>query len=94
MKTLRRYHIHMSIEGFLRNNRYPKDFDVFQHDDGTEMSPEEALAYLVTERAKGHKVIPCSGECGNPCKHAGCSGFDYAGGGCPGYVVADQEAEA
>lgn len=32
--TRRRYSICMNIEGFLRNNRYPQDFDVFQHDDG------------------------------------------------------------
>jgi hypothetical protein len=76
----------MNIDGFMRNNRYPKAYDIFEHDDGKAMSPAEALAYLTTEKAKGHKVIPCSSECGNPCKHAdnGCTGFDYDGGGCPG----------
>lgn len=76
----------MSIEGFMRNNRYPRGYDIFQHDDGTPMPPAEALTYLTTEKAKGHKVIPCSSECGAPCKHAsaGCTGFDYQGGGCPG----------
>jgi hypothetical protein len=80
------YSLSMNVEGFLRHNRYPEDFDVFQHDDGTPLSPSEALTYLTTEKAKGHKVIPCSAECGNPCKHSdnGCTGFDYRGGGCPG----------
>lgn len=91
MTTWRRFHICMSIEGFLSNNRYPKDFNIFQHDNGTEMSPDEALAYLVTEKAKGHTVIPCSAECGNPCKQAGCKGFDFTGDGCPGYEITDKE---
>lgn len=94
MSTWRRRSICMSIDGFLRHNRYPQDFNIFQRDDGTEMPPEEALAYLMTEKAKGHKVIPCSGECGNPCKHTGCAGFDYAGGGCPGYEITEKEAAA
>lgn len=76
----------MNVEGFMRNNKYPKDYNIFQHDDDTPMSPEEAMKYLLAEKAKGHKVIPCSGECGDPCKHSdnGCKGFDYSGGGCPG----------
>ena len=76
----------MNIDGFLRNNRYPRDFGIFQTDDGNSMPPEAALAYLHMEKAKGRKVIPCSKECSNPCRHAvnGCKGFDYSGGGCPG----------
>lgn len=79
----------MSVEGFLRNNKYPEDFGVFQRSDGSPLKPEEALTFLHMEKAKGRKVIPCSGECGNPCKNAdkGCTGFDYGGGGCPGYKV-------
>jgi hypothetical protein len=76
----------MNIEGFMRNSKYPNDYTFFEHDDGTPMSPEDALAFLALEKAKGHKVIPCSAECGNPCKHAdnGCAGFDFDGKGCPG----------
>lgn len=82
----RTFSLCMNIDGFLRNNRYPRDFDIFQTDDGKPMPPAAALAYLHTEKAKGRKVIPCSAQCGNPCKHAdnGCAGFDYMGGGCPG----------
>ena len=86
----------MNVEGFLRNNNYPKDFDVFQQDDGTPLTPEEALTFLHMEKAKGNKVIPCSGDCGNPCKNAdkGCTGFDYSGGGCPGYKVPPETPNA
>lgn len=80
------YSLCMNVDGFMRNNKYPRGYDIFQHDDGREMSPAEALQFLALEKAKGRKVIPCSAECGNPCKHAdnGCTGFDYGGTGCPG----------
>jgi hypothetical protein len=81
---MRTYSLCMDIEGFMRNNRYPRGYDIFQRDDGGTMSPGEALAFLTTEKARGRKVIPCSKECGNPCKHDGCPGFDYQGGGCGG----------
>lgn len=84
---MRRFSMSMNIDGFIRNNRYPRDYQgVFQHDDGRPMGPAEARTYLALEKAKGRNVIPCSAECGNPCRHAesGCTGFDYAGGGCPG----------
>lgn len=83
----------LNVDGFLRNNKFPLGYDIFQNDDGTELKPEEALAYLHTEKAKGHKVIPCGEACGNPCKNAdkGCTGFDYSGGGCPGYKVPNEK---
>jgi hypothetical protein len=83
----------MNVEGFMRNERYPQGYTIFQHTDGTPMPPEEALAFLTLEKAKGHKVIPCSGECGNPCRNAerGCKGFDHSGGGCPGYQIEQPE---
>lgn len=87
MTTSTSYSLCLNIDGFMRNNRYPRGYDIFQHDDGTAMPPAEALAHLQIEKAKGHKVIPCSAKCGNPCGRAdqGCKGFDYGGGGCPGY---------
>lgn len=80
------YSLCMNVEGFLKQNAFPDGYDIFQQDDGTPLSPAEALAFLEIENAMGHKVIPCSAECGNPCKHSdnGCTGFDYGGGGCPG----------
>lgn len=90
-----RYSMCLNIDGFMRNERYPRGYDIFQQDDGTPLTPAEALAWLTTEKAKGHKVIPCSSACGNPCPNAsrGCVGFDYSGSGCPGYKITEQEAK-
>ncbi len=80
----------LNIDGFVRNTRYPRDYDVFQKADGTLLSPAEARAFLLLEKARGRHVIPMSAECGNPCKHAGsgCTGFDYGErGGCPGRYI-------
>lgn len=83
MKT---FSMALDIDSFMRNNRYPKGWDIFLTDDGSEMSPAAAYTYLTVEKAKGHKLIPCNRECSNPCKHSdnGCTGFDYKDGGCPG----------
>ncbi|ODU35367.1 MAG: hypothetical protein BGP24_14875 [Lysobacterales bacterium 69-70] len=84
----------LNIEGFLRNSKFPRDFrGMFRDDSGRQFTPDEARDHLWSEVHAGHKVIPCSSECANPCKHAdrGCAGFDYAGGGCPGYSI-DNEA--
>lgn len=80
----------MNVAGFMRNNRFPRDYDIFQKDDGTPLSPDEAMAFLTLEKAKGHVVIPMSAKCGNPCTHKTCAGFDYAGRGCPGYFKDDE----
>jgi hypothetical protein len=82
----RTYSLSMSIDGFVRNTRYPKGYKGLFVEDGKTLSAPEARAFLALEKAKGHVVIPCSSECGNPCQHAdnGCAGFDYAGRGCPG----------
>jgi hypothetical protein len=76
----------MDIDGFTRNAKYPGGYKNMFIDDGRTLTPAEARAFLAMEKAKGHKVIPCSSECGNPCKHSdnGCTGFDYQGVGCPG----------
>lgn len=87
---MRRISMCLNVEGFMRNNRFPRGYDVFEQDDGTPLKPNEALAFLTLEKAKGRAVIPMSKDCGAPCKHAesGCTGFDYsAGGGCPGHYV-------
>jgi hypothetical protein len=84
----------MNIDGFVRNERYPQGYtDLFTDGDGRTFTPEEARAYLAIEKAKGYKVIPMSGACGNPCEHAdnGCTGFDYSGGGCAGRFTNPQE---
>ena len=90
----KRFSLCMDIDGFVRNNRFPRDYrNLFRDDTGRTLSPEEARAQLAIEKAKGREVIPMSAECGNPCQHAsnGCTGFDYAGKGCPGRYI-DEEA--
>jgi hypothetical protein len=84
----------LNIDAFMRANRYPQGYDIFQHDEDTQLTPAQALAFLTLEKAKGRKVIPCSGECGNPCQHAdrGCTGFDYQADGCPGRYKDPQDA--
>jgi len=81
----------MNVEGFMRNERYPDGYTIFQKEDGTPLSPAEALTFLQIEKAKGRKVIPVSAACRNPCTHAdkGCAGFDYTGHGCPGYEISE-----
>jgi hypothetical protein len=79
--------IHLDVESFLKNTSFPHGFaELLTDGEGRELSPYSAREALRAELAKGHKVIPCSGECGNPCQHVsnGCSGFGYGGGGCPG----------
>lgn len=92
-KTHRRYSMCLNIKGFMRQNKFPQGYDIFEHDDGTPMSPGAAFTHLNAEEAKGRKVIPFSAECGNPCTHQdkGCQGFDYQGGGCPGYEIDKSE---
>lgn len=89
MKT---FGMSMNLQEFIKNNRYPRDYSgVFQDDTGRELSASEAASLITSEIAKGHVVIPASQECGNPCKHSvrGCTGFDHAGGGCPGRQTAE-----
>jgi len=82
----RTFSICLNVAGFIKNSKYPDDYKGMFENNGKDLSPDEARAFLVDELAKGHKVIPFSSECGNPCKHAdkGCTGFDYSGSGCPG----------
>jgi|JI10StandDraft_1071094.scaffolds.fasta_scaffold900840_2 hypothetical protein len=81
------FRLSMNIAEFMRCSSYPKDYEVFQADDGRPLPAEEAASFLVIEKARGRFLLPLSAECGNPCKHAsaGCTGFDYGEqGGCPG----------
>lgn len=80
------FSLSMNIDGFVRNTPYPRGYRDMFIENGKTLSPAEARTFLALEKAKGREVIPCSSECGNPCKHSenGCTGFDYSGGGCPG----------
>lgn len=89
-----RRHICLNVRGFLRNSKFPKDYrDMFEDDNGNPLSAYRARDFLLVHVAKGHVVIPCSHTCGNPCKQPGCTGFDHAGGGCPGYPIDDTEPQ-
>ncbi|WP_428383722.1 hypothetical protein [Nevskia ramosa] len=81
----------------MRNSKFPKDYrGIFQHDNGSLLTPQEAREELFDRIAKGQHVMPLSPECGGPCMHAdkGCVGFNYGeGGGCPGYTI-PEAAEA
>ena len=83
------FHIHLDIEGFVRSSTYPDDYiGLFRDATGRSLTPAEARTKLTIDKARGHKVLQMSKECGAAlCPHAtdGCSGFDYSGGGCPGY---------
>lgn len=86
--AMRRFSMCMNIEGFIKNAKFPSGYlGIFADDDGKELSPKEARDFLAVEKAKGRKVIPASGKCGNPCSQNGCAGFDYSGKGCPGYEI-------
>jgi hypothetical protein len=84
---VRSFGMSLNVEGFLRNSRFPRDYVGVFRDKGRELGAAEARAMLRLESHRGRKVVPCSSECGNPCPRAdrGCKGFDYTGGGCPGY---------
>ena len=86
-------HSSINVRGFLRNARYPRGYvGVFEGSDGSSISPVIAREFLFDDLAKGHRVIPTSLECGNPCKQQGCDGFDFGGGGCPGYEIPETSA--
>jgi hypothetical protein len=78
----------LSVRGFLKNAKFPRDYlNMFKHDDGRSMTPDEARDCLMDELKNGHEVIPMSDKCGNPCEQPGCAGFEYHKemGGCPGH---------
>jgi len=86
----RTYHICLNLRGAiadLQKSRAKKSY--FTDDNGKALTRLEALDSLLDEVSKGRKVIPCNSKtCSNPCPNAdnGCTGFDYSGGGCPGYL--------
>lgn len=85
----RKYSINMSVAGAIRNySRFAPNKPSGATENGKELTNREFLAYLVIQQAKGHKCIPMSEGCANPCEKSDqCAGFDYQGGGCPGYLV-------
>lgn len=92
----RRMHICMNVRGGIRaHDKQRPNAASGVKVDGRELTNAEFVDFLWEQAYEGRRVIPMSGCCGNPCSNAaqGCTGFDYSGGGCPGYVV-EQPAEA
>jgi hypothetical protein len=67
------YHLCLSIRGFMENAKFPRDYKIFQHDDGHEMTPTEAREFLTEQQRNGHRVIPAA-KCDNFYFQTGCKG--------------------
>ncbi|WP_211243026.1 hypothetical protein [Sinimarinibacterium sp. CAU 1509] len=83
----RTHYLHINVVSFLKRSRFPADYaNVFAQGERS-LSADEAHAFLLSEHANGHEVIPVDAGCGNPCTRAadGCTGFQYDGKGCPGH---------
>jgi hypothetical protein len=87
------YYMCLDVRGALRNMTKRQKRGMFEHDDGRRMTADEVDDVLIDELTKGHEVIPFSKTCGNPCRYASCTGFDYSGGGCPGHVSGELPAD-
>lgn len=71
----RTIHLCMDVAGFLANNTRKRDYrNMFRHDDGRFMTPDEAKRNLLNCLAEGKRFLPF-GECDS---------FDYQKG-CPGH---------
>ncbi|QGZ56705.1 hypothetical protein [Paraburkholderia acidiphila] len=73
----RSFHMCLDVRGALTNWR-TRDFrNMFKHDDGRTMTPDEAKAELLEQLSHGHNFIPF-GKCDN---------FDHKEHGCLGHPV-------
>lgn len=70
------YHVHLCVRGYLRGASKHELAGMFQRQDGTPLSAEEAREYLMDCLAEGKELLPLSSEC---------EGFDYREKGCPGH---------
>ncbi|MCY1275348.1 hypothetical protein D9M69_494460 [compost metagenome] len=75
------YHVHLCVRGYLRDASKRELAGMFQRQDGTKLSADEAREYLMDCLAEGKEVLPLSQEC---------EGFDYSGKGCPGHAKKPQ----
>lgn len=82
-------YMYMCVRGAIRNLQQSRSKKSgLLHDDGRQMTKNEAIDALMDELAEGRETIPVSSKCGNPCGHSSaCKGFDFGkNGGCPGYI--------
>lgn len=77
----------LSVRGAIRGLQKQRSKKTYLTDDaGRPLSKEQAIDALMDELTKGRETIPMGPKCGNPCKQAGCAGFDYGEhGGCAGF---------
>ncbi len=68
------YHLSLDIAGFMRNNRYPRDYNNMFEEKGRKLSPHEAHEMLLQAVREGKKLLPCDD----------CPTFDFQKG-CPGH---------
>lgn len=74
---------HTSIDIDYMLKKYSRgDLDFLSEGDRL-LSHEEATQHLLSLKAKGHKLLCCSGD--------ECIGFDPFGGGCPGHVKGEYD---
>ncbi|MGN6435961.1 MAG: hypothetical protein ACTHMM_05480 [Agriterribacter sp.] len=73
-------HMHINIEGFLRNHKGQSIGSYFQDEKGQDLDDAEARNFLSKCLAKGWKKIPF----GN------CVGFDHFEHGCPGHPAQEE----
>ncbi|PRC92622.1 hypothetical protein [Solimicrobium silvestre] len=66
------WHMCLNVRGFL-NSAKKREYKMFEHDDGTNMTYDEARNALFDELAQGHEVIPM-GKCDNFDYKTGCKG--------------------
>lgn len=85
-QSVTRIHLALHVRDYLDTAPYPEGYEnLLKGQDAA-----GAFACLLLEKHRGHTVIPMSAACSpsTSCTHReqGCTGFDYTGGGCPGYI--------
>ena len=66
-------HICLDVKGFLKNAPKRQYRGMFLHDDGRQMTPEEAKDHLLDALAQGNEFLPF-GKCDNFDPKSGCLG--------------------
>lgn len=74
--TWRTFHVHLSVRGAIRDFSKRQLKGLFNLEDGSPCTADQAKDRLLECLAQGREVLPFG---------APCEGFDYKGGGCPGH---------
>lgn len=79
-----KHHMSVNIQGLLDNYK-GKKINIFNDDNGKQLSDAEARAEIAKLQGLGHKLICCSGS--------ECEGFDPFEKGCPGHPIYENKVE-